>query len=112
MKDIFARCSKKMAIQVCTKLWLHNYALERNYHELFVACYLCLIMIIPCPQARLAILIDVYFCRLKINHDSHEFILEFGTIANNASVKGGTLKEAPGKPIASLFSILCTDLEN
>jgi hypothetical protein len=27
---------------------------------------------------------DVYFlCRLKINHDSHEFILEFGTVANN-----------------------------
>jgi hypothetical protein len=26
---------------------------------------------------------DVYFlCRLKINHDSHEFILEFGTVAN------------------------------
>jgi hypothetical protein len=30
---------------------------------------------------------DVYFlCRLKINHDSHEFILEFGTVANNVHV--------------------------
>jgi hypothetical protein len=27
-------------------------------------------------------LIDVYFRRLKINHDSYEFILEFGTAAN------------------------------
>jgi hypothetical protein len=25
----------------------------------------------------------LFFCRLKINHDSHEFILEIGTIANN-----------------------------
>ncbi len=24
----------------------------------------------------------LFFCRLKINHDSHEFILEFGTVAN------------------------------
>jgi hypothetical protein len=28
------------------------------------------------------ILIDVYFRRLKINHDCHEFILESGTVAN------------------------------
>jgi hypothetical protein len=30
----------------------------------------------------ITILTDVYFHRLKINHDSHEFILESGTIAN------------------------------
>ncbi len=35
MKDIFARCSKKMVLQVCTKLWL-NCAAERNCHELFI----------------------------------------------------------------------------
>jgi hypothetical protein len=29
-------------------------------------------------------MIVVYFRRLKINHDSHEFILESGTIANKA----------------------------
>ncbi len=28
------------------------------------------------------LLTAVYFCRLKINHDSHEFILESGTVAN------------------------------
>ncbi len=26
------------------------------------------------------------FCRLKINHDSHEFILKSGTIVNNYNV--------------------------
>jgi Na+/citrate or Na+/malate symporter len=31
-------------------------------------------------------LIVYFFCRLKINHDdSHEFILEFGTVANNVN---------------------------
>ncbi len=25
----------------------------------------------------------LFFCRLKINHESHEFILESGTVANN-----------------------------
>ncbi len=64
------------------KLWLHNYVVKRNGHELFVVCYPWLIMIISYSQARLAILIDFYFHRLKINHDSHEFILEFGTVAN------------------------------
>jgi hypothetical protein len=33
MKDIFARCSKKTAVQVCAELWLHNYAVKRNCHE-------------------------------------------------------------------------------
>jgi hypothetical protein len=28
------------------------------------------------------LLIAVYFRRIKINHDSHEFILESGTVAN------------------------------
>jgi hypothetical protein len=47
------------------KLWLHNYAVERNCHELFVACYPWLIIVIPCSQARLAILINVYFSKVK-----------------------------------------------
>jgi hypothetical protein len=25
----------------------------------------------------------LFFCRLKINHVSHEFLLDFGTVANN-----------------------------
>jgi hypothetical protein len=28
-------------------------------------------------------LIVYFLCRLKVNHDSHEFILEFGTVANS-----------------------------
>jgi hypothetical protein len=69
------------------KLWLHNYAVERNSHELFVACYPWLIMIIFHLQARLAILIKFIFRRLKINDNSHEFILECGTVANSSCSK-------------------------
>jgi hypothetical protein len=32
------------------------------------------------------LLIAVYFCRLKINQDSHEFILESGTVANTKHI--------------------------
>jgi hypothetical protein len=39
-----------------------------------------------CSQVKFVILIDVYFRRLKINHDSYEFILEFSTVANNSLV--------------------------
>ncbi len=73
---------QEMAVQVCTKLWLHNYTMERNCHELFIACYLCLIIVIPCLQADLQYWPMFIFHRLKINHDPHEFILKFGTIAN------------------------------
>ncbi len=50
----------------------------RPYDSLFVIN--CLI---PVLSTWLILVPDVYFlCRLKINHDSHEFILEFGTVAN------------------------------
>jgi hypothetical protein len=43
----------------------------------------CNMLAIPYVQGNwFIILIGVYFRRLKINHDSHEFILESGTIAN------------------------------
>ncbi len=42
---------------------MYNYVVERNYHELVVACNPCLIMIIP--QTRLLVLIDVYFLHVK-----------------------------------------------
>jgi hypothetical protein len=37
-----------------------------------------------CPNIQILSITDWYlfFCWLKINHDSHEFILEFGTVAN------------------------------
>jgi hypothetical protein len=36
-------------------------------------------------------LIVYFLCRLKINHDSHEFILEFGTVANNRAYVSETI---------------------
>ncbi len=63
MKDIFARCSKKMALQVCTKLWL-NCAAERNCHELYITLtvfdYNCI-----CSQVEFVILINVYCSQVK-----------------------------------------------
>jgi hypothetical protein len=49
-------------------------------------------IIISCIQGNwLIILIGVYFRRLKIKHDSHEFILESGTVANNTGVRWTTV---------------------
>jgi hypothetical protein len=55
-------------------------------------------MIIPCPKARLAILIDIFFCRLKINHDSHEFILEFGTSRTGSLIGAQTKRPETKRP--------------
>jgi hypothetical protein len=41
------------------------------------------IMIIPCPWIGLQCWLMFIFCRLKINHVSHEFILEFTAVAAN-----------------------------
>jgi hypothetical protein len=60
-------------------------------------CYLCAAMIILkriiCTLLWLSRILElstkltvVYFNRLKINHDSHEFILESGTVVNNSKV--------------------------
>ncbi len=56
--------------------------IEENCHELFVAYYLCLIIVIHVRRLDLQYWSMFIFRRLKINHDSHEFILEFGTVAN------------------------------
>ncbi len=47
MKDIFARCSKKMAAQVCTKLWL--YKITRMKKRL---SWLSVIYYLSCPSPR------------------------------------------------------------
>jgi hypothetical protein len=44
---------------------------------------------LPCVIEFSAILVVVYFHRLKINHESHEFMLESGTIANISIVITG-----------------------
>jgi hypothetical protein len=54
----------------------------------------CVVVILLIMHSRIVLLLlyqgnwyiilnGVYFRRLKINHDSHEFILESGTVANN-----------------------------
>jgi hypothetical protein len=82
MKDVFARCFKKTAVQVCT----------------VIICSCCLVM--SCIHGlchyflRSGILIHntykcLFFCRLKINHESHEFILESGTVVNTTYILVG-----------------------
>jgi hypothetical protein len=48
------------------------------YNLLFVLDYLFSLK----PDNSFLCLIIYFLCRLKINHDSHEFILEFGTVGN------------------------------
>ncbi len=51
-------------------------------------------------------LIDVYFLRLKINYDYHEFILEFGIVTNknNGENLCGWSDMFTGKIMNSLWS--------
>jgi hypothetical protein len=53
-------------------LLLHTYLLMTNNHCLFLVNKLCLY------NNRC-----LFFRRLKINHDTHEFILDSGTVANS-----------------------------
>jgi uncharacterized paraquat-inducible protein A len=75
MKDVFVRSFKKTAVQVCTVNYvqLFSYNHISYYYSCIQGCWFI-------------ILIVVYFRRLKINQDSHEFILESGTVANNNNI--------------------------
>ncbi len=81
MKDIFARCSKKMAVQVCKELQPHIYAVGKNWNASPVINYDYSMICKPSLQYWSMFI----FRRLKINHDSHEIILEFGTVANSST---------------------------
>jgi hypothetical protein len=49
---------------------------------LFMLNYL---LLIACSSVIYVLcLISPFICRLKIHHDSHEFILDFGTVVNNS----------------------------
>jgi hypothetical protein len=75
MKDVFTRCSKKMAVQVCTVvLYAHSHVMSC----VLVICLQFLMFKETDSQYWLVFI----FRRLKINHDSHEFTLESGTVAN------------------------------
>ncbi len=66
MQDVFARCFKQMAVQVCTKLWLYSIIIPvevvvKNYCSILpVYNYNC-----PCTYTWFAVLIDVYFSQVK-----------------------------------------------
>jgi hypothetical protein len=53
------------------------------------------------------IITGVYFCRLKINHESHEFILDPGTIANsmNAMRLQALHRAPPQQPTMSVVKL-------
>jgi hypothetical protein len=59
---------KKLAMNEC-----------HEFFNMLLACYYDYLVSLN----WITILTIVYFHRLKINHDSHEFILESGTVANN-----------------------------
>ncbi len=74
MKDIFARCLRKIAVQVCIVIIMHSCLISLCIH---------IIVSLLLQGIWSVILIGAYFCRLKINHDTHEFILESATFANS-----------------------------
>jgi hypothetical protein len=96
MKDILARCFKKNEAQVCLTLLnmcaLSNFNLitstagRPTFKIYIIWCtymYLLRPTMLPLSMYKLCCTITVvYFRRLKINHESHEFILDPGTIAN------------------------------
>jgi hypothetical protein len=85
MTNVFARCYKKIAAQVCTMYMIaFNQVGKKN---LIVVIYLQYGTVIICAYNSGIPSTDwcLFFCRLKINNDSHEFILEFRTVANNNS---------------------------
>jgi hypothetical protein len=145
MEDVFTRCLKKTAVQVCTysnymqlcivvlgsnpasvvlgsnpappQHTANSVSPEVSSHlgwhstmcwplrgcrgtytqkptQIYRTKKLCIVVVLQIMHSHIVllflhqgncyiILIDVIFCRLKINHDSHEFILESGTIANS-----------------------------
>ncbi len=75
MKDVLARCHKKTAVQVCTLTIMHCHLVSTCIHD-----YDCLFdysvfdyLSLPFLHVKNMIrtLTDVYFRRLKINHDAH-----------------------------------------
>jgi hypothetical protein len=76
MKDVFARCFNKTAVQVCSVIIMYLSSCNIVYsHNMLHFLY----------SGNLIRNINwcLFFRRLKINHESHEFILESGTVANN-----------------------------
>ncbi len=64
-KGCIRRGSKKMAVQVCTELWLHNYAVKRSCHEYLQFVVHDKSWLFHYLQIRLTILTDFYFSQVK-----------------------------------------------
>jgi hypothetical protein len=109
MKDVFARCFKKIAVpsmysNYCAftpDILMHSHTLSLFLH--------------PGNLIRV-ILIGVYFRSLKIKHDTHEFILESGTwllFRPNLTVKKEKLlRENPQGHCESLYKLKIDKQEN
>jgi hypothetical protein len=87
MKDILARCLKKTDVQVCTVHWLvYTYCSVIATFTLLLHMYLLITnncRPLTCTSLWLYNNRCLFFCRLKINHESHEFILDSATVTNS-----------------------------
>jgi hypothetical protein len=83
MKGIFGRCSKKTAVKVNTKPYCVTARMKETCYE-FSQCTTHVLLWLSCILELHTIVTVVSFHRLKINHDSHESILESGTVMNTS----------------------------
>jgi hypothetical protein len=88
MKDVLARCLKKTDVQVCTLSSVHVQFCNVTF-TLLLHTYLLWPAIVVSFRVQLCMCNNrcLFFRRLKINHESHEFILDSGTAANSYSIK-------------------------
>jgi hypothetical protein len=73
----------------------------KHLHNICSRLIILLMIIYHLSIDRIFSLSDcLFFCRLKINHDSHEFILEFGTVANRYALSLVSPVFAPIAPVS------------
>jgi hypothetical protein len=80
-KDWDVLSSLYNSLLVLDYLFLYNL-----YDSLFMLDYLFSLE----PDNLFSCLIVYFLCRLKLNHDSHEFILKFGSVANSYDMQIST----------------------
>ncbi len=95
MTDVFAKCFKKIAVQVCTKYIIQHIMCVDLMSWIIRSCLILQPMIFMFPFLNFSHWLVFIICRLKINHDFHEFILESNTVANSSLHTGG-LRQANG----------------
>jgi hypothetical protein len=89
-EDVFAMCLMRAYVQVCTLTIVYILFCNSNIHTLlrkYLFFYNQQLQSLCMYKFFVTVLLQVFFFRrLKINHESHEFILDSGTVAN--SMKG------------------------